>query len=186
MCKSNFTHGIYIKSESITKSTIFSKLLLKCRWTLKRSCRVWKTIHFCFLDHLHLSTGLKVASPFQWGPYFPLNLQVSPWFSSYPFFFLAPLPPLLCSWRHCRRCSTSPLAAVVHPPALPCPRVTPLLPHRSSFPLLAPCPCATVPAHCQHRTPELLPPPQNPRGQALSPPLFCSMAPAARHHCVCL
>jgi hypothetical protein len=31
ICKSNFTHGIYIKCENFTKSKISSKRLLNCR-----------------------------------------------------------------------------------------------------------------------------------------------------------
>jgi hypothetical protein len=66
-------------------------------------------MHFCFLDHLHLSTGLKVASPLQSSPYLSLNLQISPQFSSFPFSLLAPLPsPALLPWCLCRR-SNAPL-----------------------------------------------------------------------------
>jgi hypothetical protein len=46
-------------------------------------------MHFCFWDHLHLSTGLKVISALQWSPYVSLNLRFSP-------LLLPPsLPPLL-------------------------------------------------------------------------------------------
>jgi hypothetical protein len=65
------------------------KILLFCRQTLKQSCRARKTIHFCFWDHLHLSTGLKVIDALQWSPYFSLKLRFSP-------LRLPPsLPPLL-------------------------------------------------------------------------------------------
>jgi hypothetical protein len=46
-------------------------------------------MHFCFWDHLHLSTGLKVISALQRSPYASLNLRFSP-------LLLPPsLPPLL-------------------------------------------------------------------------------------------
>jgi hypothetical protein len=142
-------------------------------------------MHFCFLDHLHLSTGLKVVSPLQSSPCFSLNSQISPWFSSPPL--LPPCVLLLCSaplhvWCFCRRRNAPLLVTAGHLLCHPCPRVILLSPTAQAPPLLAPSPRATAPV--QSRTPESLPPPQNPRGQALSPPLFCSMTPAARRHSV--
>jgi hypothetical protein len=81
-------------------------------------------MHFCFLDHLHLSTGLKVPSSFQEGPYFSLILQNGPWLYSSPFFLLAPLLPCSACWRPCRRRS-APLLAAIHPPCFPLAHASP-------------------------------------------------------------
>jgi hypothetical protein len=46
-------------------------------------------MHFCFWDHLHLSTGLKVIDVLQWSPCISLNLHFS------PLHLPSSLPPLL-------------------------------------------------------------------------------------------
>jgi hypothetical protein len=88
-------------------------------------------MHFCFLDHLHLSIVLKVISLSQLSPCFSLKLQNSPWFSSSPFFFLASL--LSCSvLSFCRRRSPLIPAAASYRSCLPCHALPSQSPHRSS------------------------------------------------------
>jgi hypothetical protein len=135
-------------------------------------------MHFCFLDHLHLSIGLKVVSPFQLSPCFSLNLQNRPWFSSFP----SP------SWRlclplFCLPCSSA--AGVMRrpcsPPATFCsprPRVTLLLLTALALCCWRPTRAPRFFPGCQHYTPECRPPPHFLHRLALSFPLFYSVGSA--------
>jgi hypothetical protein len=73
----------------------------------------------------------------------------------------------------------------ITPPVPPLPRVAVPSSHHSSPLVLVFRPSATSPTGCQHRTPELLPPPQFLRKLALSLPLFGSIAPVASPCFIC-
>jgi hypothetical protein len=102
--------------------------------------------------------------------------------------------PLSSSWRLCSPAlflSSLPPAQYLDsghrqpPPVPPLPRVAVPSSHRSSPLVLVFRLSATSPTGCQHRMPELLPPPQFLRKLALSLPLVGSIAPVASPRFIC-
>jgi hypothetical protein len=110
-------------------------------------------MHFCFWDHLHLSTGLKAISALQWSPCVSLKLRFSPLLlppSLPPLLLLyctpPPVPGLSAALRLCAPLRPAPRVVLLF---LPPPRSAhagrPLLLHVGQKPLAAATP------HCQAR-----------------------------------